>query len=75
MPPAPLEVLGGCADRCEVIGNTVELFLSHGIQEPEKEKEGHHGRHKVGISHFPGAAMVPVLTFFHTLNYDDIAAA
>jgi hypothetical protein len=46
-------------------------------EDPHHHEEGHHGRHEIGVGHFPSAPMVPgvaVCLFHDDDDVDDIYA-
>ena len=60
----------GNRSRREIVGETHLLLFRRRVEQPQQQKEGHHGGHEVGVGPFPGAAMVCVATLLDLL-YDD----
>src|SRR5262249_27973872 len=40
---------------------TFAFDIGGDVKQPQQKEERHHGRHEVGIGHFPGAAMVAAM--------------
>src|SRR5690606_7513908 len=58
--------------RVEVVRDSVALLIRRDIQKPEQQKKSHHRGHEIGISDFPGAAVMAA-AFFDGLFNDDVA--
>ena len=44
--------------RSEIVGEPLALVLGGRTEQPKQQEEGHHRSDEIGISHFPGTAMV-----------------
>ena len=56
--------------RIELIRDTFALFFRCRAHKPHQHKEGHHGRHKISVSHFPRPAVVTAANC-NLLPFDD----
>src|SRR5690606_6398747 len=54
----------------EIVGEALLLLRRGHADEPEQEKEGHHGCHEVGIGYLPGAAVVGMRGLLDLLDDD-----
>src|SRR5437588_12606778 len=60
----------GCAGRiAEISGDGFSHGLA-GVEQPEHDKERHHGGDEICIGNLPGAAVVSTMTRFLLDNYD-----
>jgi hypothetical protein len=45
--------------RAEIIRDPLALLFGCRVQQPHQQEKGHHRGDEIGISHFPGTAMMP----------------
>ena len=56
--------------RRKIVGEAAFLLFGGRVEQPEQEKKRHHGGHEIGVSDFPGAAMMSMAALFHLLDYN-----
>src|SRR5690606_24201753 len=54
----------------EIVGHAFFLLVGRDVQQPQKQEEGHHRGHEVGIGDFPRAAVMRMFALLDLLDDD-----
>ena len=63
---------GHLEGRAEISRNALQFTFGGGAQQPHQQKEGHHGRHEVGVGNLPRTTMHGMAALLDALDDDGL---